>query len=169
MVAAVISTILGAGVLLAGLIGCVIPVLPGPILGYASLIIVSLGFGWTVFPPGTLIALAVLTVVATVLDYLIPALMGKKYGASRAGTVGSVLGMLAGMVLFPPFGIIIGAFIGAVVGELAIDRTKTKESMRVGFGVVLGTLLNMLVKLSLTGIIAFFFVSGVVRRFTDGI
>ncbi len=168
MVGAIIATVLGSGILLAGIIGCVVPVVPGPVLGYASLIVVSFGFGWTVFPTTTLIVMGVLTVVATVLDYLIPALMGKKYGASRHGTVGSVLGMLIGMLVFPPFGIIVGAFLGAVIGELVKDRSKTKESMRVGFGVVLGTLLNMLVKLSLTGVMAFFFVSGVVRRFADG-
>lgn len=88
-------------------------------------------------------------------DYVIPAVGAKKYGASRAGVWGSIIGMLMGVFLFPPFGMLIGAFAGAVAGELLIGK-KGKEPLRAAWGVFVGNIVGTGLKLAYGGITVFF-------------
>jgi uncharacterized protein YqgC (DUF456 family) len=121
--------IIGLLVSLAGLVGCVLPVIPGPPLSFAALIIlqcVKEPFSW-VF----LTIMGVTAAVVTVLDYVLPALGAKKFGGSKWGISGSALGMLIGIFVFPPWGMIIGAFAGAVIGELSAGKKK-EEAIKAG-------------------------------------
>jgi uncharacterized protein YqgC (DUF456 family) len=68
---------------------------------------------------------------------------------------GSVLGLLVGMIWFPPFGVIVGTFLGAWVGEVLKGRTN-RESLRAAWGVFVGTMLGIVVKLAVSGVIAFY-------------
>ena len=104
--------------------------------------------------------MAVLAVVVTVLDYLLPVLFARKSGASKGATVGSVLGMVAGIFLFPPFGVIVGALVGAIVGELVFNPSAEKP-LKVGIWVFLGTILAMVAKLAYTGVAAGMFIRGI--------
>lgn len=81
-------SILGGISLLAGIIGCVLPIIPGPPLVYLSLVFVSIGTGWTSFTPVFLIVTGAVAIAITVLDYVLPSLVSKKHGASKAGTWG---------------------------------------------------------------------------------
>jgi len=97
-------TILGFILLLLGLIGCVLPALPGPPLSYAALILLEIATHGEAFTTNDLIFWAVITIVVTVMDYIIPVMGAKKYGATKAGVWGSVIGMVIG-ILFSPFSV----------------------------------------------------------------
>ena len=94
---------------------------------------------------------------ATVLDYVVPAAGARKYGASKFGTWGSILGLLIGLVAFPPLGMFIGGFIGAVIGELLAGRAGGK-ALRAGWGVFLGNLAGIGLKMAFSGVMIFFYV-----------
>ena len=108
--------VLGALFLVAGLVGCILPVLPGPPLSFVGLLLqwAALDFRPDTYGGVTILVLGALSVLVTVLDFVAPAWGAKRYGASRIGVWGSVLGMLIGLVFFPPFGMLVGAFLGAL-------------------------------------------------------
>ena len=98
-----------------------------------------------------------LTILASISDYLIPAIGAKKYGASRLSVWVSIMGMVIGLFLFPPWGMLIGAFLGALAGELLAGQ-RGKDLLRVGWGVFLGTMLSTGLKLALSGIMLFLYI-----------
>ncbi|MFZ5518500.1 MAG: DUF456 domain-containing protein [Candidatus Zhuqueibacterota bacterium] len=149
--------IIGTILIVLGLIGCLVPALPGPPLSYAALLILALVQKFQ--PPLTgalmLVMLGVMIVMA-VLDYFIPALGAKMYGSSKWGVWGAMLGMLFGAISFPPLGLLVGAFVGAIVAELAAGKPG-KDALRAGWGVFLGTMAGSLLKLIVTGLMAYYF------------
>ena len=149
--------ILGLLLALAGVFGCIFPIIPGPPLGYLALIILSWAKGWEPFGTTFLIIMAGLTILVSILDYLLPAMGAKKYGASRLSLWVSMAGMVIGLFLFPPWGMIIGAFLGAVAGELLAGR-QGKSALRAGWGVFVGNMLSAGLKLALTGVMLFLYI-----------
>ena len=152
-----ILIILGLIFALAGVIGCILPVIPGPPLGFLALIIVSWAKNWEPFSLTFFIIMGGLTILASISDYLIPAIGAKKYGASRLSVWVSIMGMVIGLFLFPPWGMLIGAFLGALAGELLAGQ-RGKDLLRVGWGVFLGTMLSTGLKLALSGIMLFLYI-----------
>jgi len=100
-----------------------------------------------------------MTIVVTVLDYVVPAAGAKKFGASKFGFWGAVIGMLVGIIFFPPLGMIIGAFIGAIVGEMIVGK-QTYDALKAGWGVFIGVMFGMLLKLIASGVMTFYFIKG---------
>jgi len=150
-------SILGGFSMLVGLMGCVVPGVAGPPFSFLGLILLSIARGWEPFSPGFLVAIAVLTAVVTALDYIVPAAGARKFGASRMGFWGAVAGMLVGLLAFPPFGLILGAFLGAIVGELWAGK-QAQDALRAGWGVFIGVLVGMVLKLIASGIMTFYFI-----------
>src|ERR1700754_4149245 len=106
---------LGIILVIVGIIGSFLPLIPGPPIAYAGLLIQQ----FREPAPFTLTFLLIwvgIVVISLVLDYVIPAWGTKKYGGSKYGVWGSTIGLLLGFFL-GPWGIIIGPFIGAFVGE----------------------------------------------------
>ena len=95
--------------------------------------------------------MAVITIVITALDYIVPALGAKKFGASRYGFWGAVIGMILGIIYAPPFGMIIGAFLGAIVGEM-LKGKQTYEALKAGWGVFAGIMFGIIIKLIASGV-----------------
>ncbi len=153
---------LGLIVSMAGLIGCIVPMIPGPPLSYGALILLSFAKNWQPFGAAFLFAMGVLTAAVVVLDYVIPSIGAKKYGASKAGTWGSFAGLVVGFFLFPPFGMFIGGFAGAVIGELFAGRAGDK-ALRAGWGVLLGNLASISMKLSVSAFMLFIYVKEMFR------
>lgn len=143
--------ILGLLLGLAGIIGCILPIIPGPPISYIGLLLVAWGRGWEKPSVTFLVIMAIVTILATVLDYVLPAVGAKKFGASKWGITGSVIGMLVGIFFIPPFGMVIGTFLGAVVGELARGR-ENSEALKAGWGVFIGTISATAVKLGACGV-----------------
>ena len=71
------------------------------------------------------------TLAVTVLDYLLPAWLARRFGGSKQAARGSLVGLIVGMVFFPPAGLIVGAFVGAFVGELIHDGSDKLRALRV--------------------------------------
>ena len=151
--------ILGLILSLIGLAGCILPVVPGPPLSFVALIILSIAKGWQVFSPAFLWIMAGITILVTVLDYVVPAAGAKKYGASKFGVWGSVLGMLIGLFFFPPWGMLVGAFLGALVGELIVGK-KGRQALKAGWGVFVGNLVGVGLKLAASAVMLFYYVKG---------
>ena len=154
----VLLIILGLLLALAGVFGCIFPVIPGPPLGYLALIILSWAKDWEPFSSTFLIIMAGLTILVSISDYLIPAISAKRYGASRLSLWVSIAGMVIGLFLFPPWGMVIGAFLGAFAGELLAGR-RGKSALRVSCGVFVGNMLSTGLKLALSGVMVFLYIS----------
>ena len=155
MILDILLVILGICFLLVGLAGCIVPALPGPPLSYVALLLLqATGFGG--FSVKFLLIAAIVTVVVTVVDYLLPMWGAKKWGGSRAGIIGSAIGLLIGL-FFLPVGIIVGPFAGAVVGELISGR-DSNTALRSGFGAFVGFLLGTGMKLAVCVSFTFYFI-----------
>ncbi len=151
--------IIGGLLTVFGLLGCFLPIIPGPPLSFAGLLLLQL----KAEPPFTtnyMLIWAGITILVTVLDYVIPVIGAKKFGASKAGIWGSVLGLIVG-VFFGPLGIIIGPFVGALVGELIIGK-KSGKAFKAAFGTFLGFVFGTLIKLIASGYMAYEFFTHIV-------
>jgi uncharacterized protein YqgC (DUF456 family) len=145
-----------AGVLMIiGLLGCLLPILPGPPLNYAGLLLMQL-LDPTPFTTRFMIIWGVIVVVALALDYFIPAWGIKRFGGSRWGVIGTIVGLIAGLLFFPPFGIIIGPIAGALAGELLSGRPH-KEATRAAFGSFIGFLTTTFLKLTVSAVLTYFY------------
>ena len=153
----IILIILGALFQLVGLAGCVLPMLAGPPFNFIGLILLSIAKGWEPFSPGFLILMGGLTALTLILDYALPLAGTRRFGASKRGFWGAFIGMAAGVLFFPPFGLILGAFAGAVAGELSAGKERS-AALRAGWGVFAGLMASVAVKLVVSGIMTFYFV-----------
>jgi uncharacterized protein YqgC (DUF456 family) len=149
--------ILIAGIILLfiGLAGSVLPVIPGPPLSFIALFLLKFTH---YVEPGEIEAFNRLlwiyfavTIIVTILDYIVPIWGTKKFGGSRSGTIGATIGLIVGLFFGPP-GIILGPVIGAVVAELASGRDQ-KASLRSGFGSFIGVITGGVVKLVVSALI----------------
>lgn len=96
-------------------------------------------------------------ILITILDYVVPVAGAKKYGASKLGVWGSIIGMLIGLIFFPPWGIFIGAFVGALAGEL-MARKEGKKVLRAGWGVFVGNMVGIGLKMAYSGFVLFVYI-----------
>jgi uncharacterized protein YqgC (DUF456 family) len=150
-----ILLILGIIFMIIGIIGCLVPVLPGPPLSFLGLIFLHLTrFGNFTTP--ILIILGVITIVVTVMDYIVPVWGTKKFGGSKYGTRGATIGLIIGFFL-GPLGIILGPLIGAFVGEM-IFKDDLSYAFKAGFGSLLGFLTGIGLKLAASFVMTFYFV-----------
>lgn len=147
---------LGGILLVLGLLGCILPVIPGPPFSYVALLLLQIT-PFANFSAPYLLILAGLTLIVTLLDYLVPVWGVKRFGGSKAGVTGATVGMLAGIIFFGPFGIFFGTFVGAFVAEM-IHQPNQKVAFRAAFGSLLGFMLGTGLKLMLSGYLAFVFV-----------
>ena len=139
-----------------GIIGVILPALPGIVLNYIALILLYIVKGEVEFSLRILIVFGILTLLVTLLDYILPLLGARKYGASRIGVWGAAIGMLVGIIFFPPFGIIFGLLIGSFLGELIAGKEQS-QALRAGFATFLGSLTSMVVKLLLAIVMTVYF------------
>ncbi len=148
---------LGFIVSILGLIGCIIPALPGTPLNFLALIFVSIAKDWQPFSATFLIIMAIIAIVVSILDNIIPSLGAKKYGAEKRSVWLALIGTTIGILFFPPWGIFIGAFLGALVGEL-LHGKDANTALRAGWGVFVGTFLGIGLKLVASGVMFFYFI-----------
>jgi len=137
--------------LLAGLLGSVIPVIPGPPLSFLGLLLLQWS-GYGEFNSAFLTVWAVITAAVTIMDNLLPAWLTKRFGGSRKAVIGSVLGLILGMVFFAPYGIVVGPFLGALAGELLNNKNTNNnagfdKALKVAFGAFLAFIVGTGAKL----------------------
>lgn len=143
--------------LLIGIIGCIVPGLPGTPIAYAGLWIAQatdrVDFSWQFLLIWGLVVIAI-----SILDYVIPALGTKRYGGTKWGVWGSTLGVFVGL-FFGAIGVILGPLVGAVLGELlqsamhgAITDKALSAALRAGWGSFIGILFGTILKLIASGL-----------------
>lgn len=151
--------------MIVGLIGCIVPALPGIPLSYAGILL--LHFSSIVeFSLPFLILWAIVVIGVQVLDYYVPIWGAKKFGGGKKGVRGSIIGLVLGMFFIPPWGIILFPFLGAIVGEI-IDNKDLISALKAGFGTFLGFLTGTLIKLAVALILTFYFFRELVGLISD--
>ena len=136
---------IAAVLIVAGLVGAVVPLLPGIPLLFGGIWLIAgvdhyrhIGVGW-------LLGIAAVGAVGLTLDFLAAALGAKRVGASRQAVWGALVGTVLGLFLGLP-GLLIGPFLGAVLGELAAGHGALR-STRAGIGAWLGLIFGTVIKL----------------------
>lgn len=155
----IILIILGVLCLITGLMGCILPFLPGPPVAYLGLVL--LHFTDKVqYTTTQLIVWLLIVLVVQVLDYFTPMLGSKYSGGSRWGNWGCIIGTLIGL-LFLPWGVIFGPFL-AVIGEL-LGNKEFSQALRSGVGSLIGFLLGTFLKFVVCGYFCYQFIVGFIR------
>jgi uncharacterized protein YqgC (DUF456 family) len=144
--------LIAVALILIGLIGTLLPALPGLPLVFAGMLLAAWAGGFQHVGIPMLVLLGVLTLVSLVVDFWATALGAKRVGASRKAIIGAMLGTFAGL-FFGPLGLLLGPFVGALVGELLHRRrlrgSDLGDAAKIGFGTWLGILLGVVLKLGL--------------------
>jgi len=130
-----------------GIAGVLVPGLPGTPLVFGGLLLAAWADGFQNVGAGTIVILAVMTILAFGVDFLSASLGAKRAGASREAVIGAALGTLIG-IFFGFVGILLGPFVGAVTGEF-LARRNLGQAGRAGAATWIGFLLGIGVKLVL--------------------
>jgi uncharacterized protein YqgC (DUF456 family) len=144
--------LIAAALVVIGLIGTVLPALPGLPLVFAGMLLAAWAGGFEQVGVATVVVLGVLTLVSLAIDFWATAHGAKRVGASRLAIIGAIVGTFAGL-MFGPIGIFVGPFAGALVGELLHGRRlgmgQLGQATKVGAGTWLGIVLGVVLKLTL--------------------
>ena len=145
----IVLLVLAGIFLIVGIIGCIVPGLPGVPVAYVGLWIAQaserVDFSWQM-----LLIWGIVTVVVSVLDYVVPAWGTKRFGGTKYGVWGSTIGVFAGL-FFGAIGVIVGPLAGAIIGEL-IGGKEVAEALRAGWGSFIGLLFGTVLKLVCCGL-----------------
>ncbi|MBP5441785.1 MAG: DUF456 domain-containing protein [Treponema sp.] len=147
-------TLIAIGVLLivVGLIGCIIPGVPGTPLCWGALLLAYFttksSITWV-----SILILGIITVIVEILDFFIPAMLTKASGGSKAGSIGSTIGVFAGLLMGSIVTILIGPFIGALIGELIHDSSDLKKVFKSAWFSFLGFLTGSGIRLVVSTVI----------------
>ncbi|HTV86454.1 MAG TPA: DUF456 family protein [Dyella sp.] len=154
--------ILGGVLIVGGLIGAVLPTLPGIPMIFGGIWLIAAVDGYRHLGTGWLIALGLLAAFGVLVDFIATSLGAKRLGASRQAVWGASLGTLVGLFFGLP-GLILGPFVGALIGEFASSRSVLR-SAHVGLGTWLGlllaTLLKLVISLVMVGLFGFLMLWG---------
>jgi len=154
----VLLAILCSVLLIAGLAGIVVPILPGVPLAWLGFFVYAIGTGFDRISITTTVVFSILMVLTLVLDLVAPMLGASKYKASKLGILGSFVGLMAGVIAFGFWGIILGPFIGALLGEL-VARKQPEQAFKSALGTLLGFLAGSLIKIVVVLTMAGFFIA----------
>ena len=148
----VLLYILAGALMVIGLLGVILPALPGLPLVFGGMLLAAWVDGFERISVWTLVILGILTLLSLLIDFVATAMGAKRVGASRSAIVGAVIGTVVGL-FFGIIGVFIAPFIGAVLGELLhrrkLERSDVSHAAKVGLGTWLGIMLGVLSKLAL--------------------
>lgn len=134
-----------------GIIFSILPPLPGPILSFVAMLVMYYTTGnvagWIV------VIFGIVTLIITIIDYVLPVAATKRFGGTKAGIWGGIVGTVIGVLFIPGIGIIIGPLLGAIIGDL-IGGNQLKAAMKSGFGSFLGFVIATLLKLAFSILVA---------------
>ena len=147
MLATILLWALAVFLVIAGILGLLLPALPGAPVLFAGLFVAAWLEDFAYVGPWTLVLLAVLALLTYVVDFGAGALGAKGFGATKYAMVGAFLGAVIGIFFGLP-GILLGPFVGAVLGELLADRSLG-EASAAGVGATIGLVLGVAAKMAL--------------------
>jgi len=140
----IILIIIAAFLMLFGIIGSFLPVLPGPLTSWIGLLVLHFTDAIPLDKTFLIITFG-FAIFIWILDYIIPAIGTKRFGGTKYGVIGTSIGLVVGLLAPIPGGIIIGPFIGALIGEL-INKSDSKTATRAAFGSFIGFLTSTFIK-----------------------
>ena len=147
--------ILAIGLMAAGLVGTVVPMIPGLPLLFAGAWIAAFIGNYEEIGIFTLVVLGTLTVIGLVIDWVAQSLGAKKAGATKLGIVGSLIGTVVG-IFTGLWGLIFMPLLGAAIGEF-IDHQDLLRSGKVGvatwFGMMIGTVVKLGIAFTMVGVV----------------
>jgi uncharacterized protein YqgC (DUF456 family) len=144
--------------LIIGLAGCIIPALPGPPISFLGLLLFHF-FTLHHMNTNTLWLLAVVVSVITFLDYWLQVYGVKKFGGGKKAINGTILGLILGLFIFPPFGVIIGPFIGAFIGAKTEAKEDSSRAIKIALGALAGFLGGTILKFAVSIYITILFIN----------
>ena len=160
----ILLIVIAVVLLVVGIIGCFVPILPGPPIAYGGLLAVFF-VSYCEMHLSTLLILGVIMIVVTVLDFLVPSWATKKFGGTKWGSRGAAIGVLLSLIGSAWWAIFIAPFAGAFIGELLYlkkEDQKIKGNMKgvwkASFGAFLGMMCGIILKLSYCCFLLFFIV-----------
>lgn len=136
-----------------GVLGAVLPILPGTILSYAGMVCAFCTTSSEI-SVRQLIVWGVISAIAILLDYILPGYFSKTFGGTKEGIRGATIGVFVGM-FFGPLGIILGPFVGAVAGEMSNNRNFA-QAFVVGLGSLLSFIVGTGLKLIVGGFMLYY-------------
>lgn len=139
--------------LIGGLVGSVLPALPGLPVSWLGILCLYLTKGVEMNHPILWVSFIVMISVS-ILDYVIPSQGTKKFGGSKYGVWGTNIGLVVGILAPIPFGFLIGPFVGALVGELIYNSSDQKRALKAATGSLIGFLASTFMKV----IVSFMFI-----------
>jgi len=151
---------IGVVLILLGLAGAFLPVVPGLPFSYAGLLVLHFS-GVAQFSNFFLIAWGIVVVTILILENALPAYTTKKYGGTVYGVTGSTIGMILGMLFFPPLGFFLGTLIGAFIGEM-IYKQDVQVALKSAWGSFIGFLTGTMIKVTVAAMIAFSFFKAII-------
>jgi uncharacterized protein YqgC (DUF456 family) len=151
-----IFLIIGALLVITGLLGSFLPILPGPPISYLGLLIMQFVGGYP-YTWSFLIVWALIVAGVTILDNIIPAWGTQQWGGTPYCVTGSMVGLVLGL-FFAPLGLILGPLAGAFLGEL-LGGQSSDRALKSAFGSFMGFLLGTLINVIVAAIIAYYYFS----------
>ena len=136
--------IISAVLIISGIIGSFMPILPGPLTSWFGLFILNL-ISSIEIDSTLLIITFIIAITIFILDSLIPIYGSKYFGATKYGIIGASIGLVIGIIAPIPFGILIGPILGALIGELLFNN-DLKKSIKSSIGVLIGFLASSFIK-----------------------
>lgn len=136
-----------------GLLGSILPALPGAPISYVALLLLLPCEGADISTTA-LRVYGIFLAIVSILDYVAPVWLTNASGGSKQATRGSMIGLVVGLFVFPPWGLIFGPFVGAFIGELMANSSKGK-ALKVALMSFLGFILTTGVKIIYSGILLF--------------
>ena len=153
--------VLGTALVIIGLIGIVLPALPGHVLILAGLIVAAWAEGFTRVGIWTLVVIGLIAAASYLVDFAAAAIGARRLGASSRAMIGAGLGTVAGLFFGLP-GIIFGPFAGAVIGELTIDHRDIRRAGKAGVAAWIGFAIGTAVKVAMAFVMIGIFLLAVV-------
>ena len=162
----VVLIIIGLSFCIIGIVGSILPILPGPPFGWLGLLLLEL----TKAIPNNYWFLGVTFIIAIgifLIDYWMPSISTKKFGGSKAGAIGAVLGLIIGLLSPIPFGFLTGPFAGAFIGEVVFNKTEGPQALKAAFGSLLGFIASTFMKLLVSCIFLGFFIWDLISNWSS--
>ncbi len=155
--------IIASALAIIGIIGSIVPALPGPILGYGALVLLYVSRGADGITPVTLGVFGAFLILVTIIGYVAPIWGARFSGASRRGVWGAIAGSILGLILFMPLGLLLGAFFGAVLGELSTGKDGG-AALKAGIGTLLGSVMVIFLQTLFAVVIAGYYFYALIRQ-----
>ena len=144
-----------------GIIGSVVPGIPGPPIGWLGMLLAYIAKGTNgsgdPMSAKLLIIWLVITVIVTILDYVIPAYFTRLTGGSKVAARGAIAGLFIGLFV-PPIGIIVGTLLGAFLADFFIEDKGAWASFKSSIGAFLGFLGGTGIKLIASGFMMYYII-----------